>query len=302
MSPLLSTLLTSLFLLCGAAAVVVMMNRLGRPGSQPSPRQLVLHRVFGWAFAASFAVLFGTMFGRFYAYWEEDPARIVFHYTASFALLLLLLLKVAIARFYPGFKKHFFVLGISVFFFAFLTVAGALSHYLVRMTQREPYISHGGISTAPDLELGKQLLIERCRTCHLLDKILQPRPAEAWGTVVDAMAKLAWPRIRPDEAQQILHYLTTTRVPRAPASGTGQTVLDEHCLICHSSAEIFARPRARQEWDAVVLQMSDMAPDLVPATRHAVLVEALLAAQAAAAVPQDPRGASGVPPGKAPPE
>jgi hypothetical protein len=37
--------------------------------------------------------LIATMFGRFYAYWEEDSPRIVVHYTAAFALLVLLLLK-----------------------------------------------------------------------------------------------------------------------------------------------------------------------------------------------------------------
>ena len=31
------------------------------------------------------------MFARFYAYWEEDSARIVLHYSAAFALLLVLL-------------------------------------------------------------------------------------------------------------------------------------------------------------------------------------------------------------------
>ncbi|GAB4270581.1 MAG: hypothetical protein Kow0092_25030 [Deferrisomatales bacterium] len=292
MSPLWSVILTGIFLLCGAAAVVVMMNRIGRPGSQPSPRQLVWHRVFGWAFVAAFWILFATMFRRFYAYWEEDPARVVLHYTASFALLLVLLLKVAIPRFYPGLKKHLFPLGFSVFLLAFVTTAGPLAHYLVRVTQREPYFSHEGISTEPDLALGKQLLIERCRTCHLLDRVMRPRPAEAWETVVRAMTKLAWPRIRPDEARQILHYLTATRVPRGPVAGTGHPVLDAHCLICHESAEIFARPRTRREWDGVVRQMFGIAPDLVPASEHVRIVDALVEAEAEAAARKEGEGAA----------
>lgn len=283
MPPLPAALLTCVFLLSGAAAVVVMMNRLGRPESQPGPRQLVLHRVFGWTFTAAFLVLFVTMFGRFYAYWEEDPARIVLHYTAAFALLLLLLLKVSIPRFYPGFRKHLFPLGFLVFLLASLTAASALSHYLVRMTQRAPYISHASVSTAPDPELGKQLLIERCGTCHILDTILRPRPADAWERVVDAMAKLAWPRIRPDEASQILYYLIATRVPRVPAVGTGNAALDAHCLPCHESAEIFAKPRTRKEWDDVVWRMSAISPELVAQTRHDPIVDALMDAQSKAA-------------------
>lgn len=285
MSPLLSAILTSVMLLCGAAAVVVMMNRLGRPNSEPGPRQLVLHRLFGWAFVAAFLVLIVTMFGRFYAYWEEDSPRIVIHYTAAFALLVLLLFKVAVARLYPGFRTHLFALGVLVFLLASLAAASALAHYLVRMTQRAPYISHAGLSSAPDLELGKQLLIERCRTCHVLDAILLPRPAKAWENVVDAMSKLAWPRIRPDEARQILHYLITTRVPREPSAGTGYEVLDEHCLPCHEPAGILASPRTRGEWVEVVARMSRTAPDLVHVADHGRIVDALLAAQSKAAPP-----------------
>ena len=285
MNPLLSAILTSVLLLCGAVAVVVMMNRLGRPQGEPSRRQLVLHRLFGWSFVAAFLVLIATMFGRFYAYWEEDSPRIVVHYTAAFALLVLLLLKIAIARLYPGFRTHLFALGVMVFLLAFLTAASALSHYLVRMTQRAPYISHASLSNAPDLELGKQLLIERCRTCHVLDTILRPRPAKAWENVVDAMAKLAWPRIRPDEARQILHYLITTRVPREPSAGTGHEVLDEHCLPCHEPAEILAIPRTRGKWVEVVTRMSEIAPELVHVADHGRIVDALLAAQSKTATP-----------------
>lgn len=289
MPPLPSALLTGVLLLCGGAAVVVMMNRLGRPQSEPSPRQIVLHRVFGWSFVAAFLVLIGTMFGRFYAYWEEDSPRIVIHYTAAFALLLVLLLKVAIPRRYPGFRQHLFGLGFLVFLLAFLTAASALSHYLVRMTQRVPYISHAALSSAPDLELGKQLLIERCRTCHVLDRILQPRHPKAWEQVIDAMTKLAWPRIRPDEARQILHYLSTARVPRGPAVGTGVSVLDAHCLPCHEVAEIFASRRTREDWDEVVTRMSNAAPDLVPPASHVQIVDALVAAQAKAAAQEETR-------------
>ena len=224
------------------------------------------------------------------------------HFTAAFALLLLLLLKVAIPRLYPGLKKHLFLLGFSVFLLAFVTTADPLAHYLVRMMQREPYISHEGISTEPDLELGKQLLIERRQqACHLLDGIMQSRPAEAWETVVRAMTKLAWPRIRPDEAQQILHYLTTTRVPRGRSWRPDTRCSTRAAGSAMSPAEIFARSRTRQEWAAVVRQMFGIAPNLVPASEHVRIVDALVAAQSAAAAPKEPKGASGAPPREAPP-
>jgi hypothetical protein len=274
---------TCAFFLCGAVAVVMMMNRLGRPESQPTPRQIVLHRIFGWVFVVLFLVIFGTMFARFYAYWEEDPPRIVIHYSAAFALLMLLLLKVAIPRFYPGFRKHLFPLGFSVFLLAFLAASVGLAHYLVRVTQRTPYISHAALSADPDLELGKQLLIERCAICHLLDAILKPRPAADWEKVVDDMTQLAWPRIRPDEATQILYYLTETRVPKGGFIRTGATEIEVHCLPCHTSSEIFTKQRTRPEWDEVVKKMSQTAPDQVPVLQHDQIVDALMDAQSKAA-------------------
>lgn len=256
------------------------MNQLGRPASQPSPRRIALHRAFGWVFTAAFLVMFGTMFGRFYAYWEEDPARIVAHYTAAFALLMLLLLKVSIPRYYPGFRKYLFPLGTSVLLLAFLTTASALAHYLVRMTQQTPYISHASISSAPDLELGKQLFIERCRTCHLLDKILKIRTKESWEKIVDSMAKLAWPRIKPDEARQILFYLGETRTARASPTVTGFPILDQRCMVCHEPGEILLKPRTRKEWDEIVIRTAKEAPEILSTDLHIPIVDALMAAQA----------------------
>lgn len=154
MTPLPSAAMTLVMILCGAIAVVVMMNRLGRPDSQPTLLQINIHRVSGWIFVASFLALFGTMVIRFYYFWEEDPARIVLHYAAAFVLFLLLLLKISIPRFYPGFRKHLFAIGFSVFTLAFLTAASALSHYIVRTTLRAPYISHTTLSDEPNLALG----------------------------------------------------------------------------------------------------------------------------------------------------
>jgi mono/diheme cytochrome c family protein len=288
MSPGASAFLTCILLLCGAAAVVIMLNRVGRPQGTPTPRQLVLHRLFGWAFVASFLVLLGTMFTRFYAYWEEDPPRIVLHYTLAFALLVLLALKVAIPRRYPGFRSHLFSLGISVFLLAFLTSSIGLAHYLVRVTQQTPYISHAHVSAIPDLALGKQLFIEKCSTCHLLDTIMRPRPAKDWERVVDDMTKLAWPRVRPDEATQILFYLTETRVPREGSPRTGLQELDVHCLPCHTLGEILSKPRTRPEWSAIVDRMSVTAPDQVPVLQHEQIVDALVAAQARQGAARDP--------------
>ncbi|TAL18411.1 hypothetical protein EPN96_01180 [bacterium] len=229
-----------------------------------------------------FLVLFVTMFVRFYSFWEEHPARIVFHYTTAFAIPLLLLLKIAIPGKYPGFRKHLFPLGVFVLLLSFLTAGSGLAHYFVRMTQQKPYLSHAPDKGEPDLAMGKELLIERCSTCHLLETVLRPRPAHNWEKVVEEMTMIAWPRIRPDEATQILFYLTETRSPKA-GSAAAPTELETHCLSCHEPGEIFAKQRTRQEWDAVVRAMADIAPEKVPVDQHDRIVDALVEAQSKAA-------------------
>jgi mono/diheme cytochrome c family protein len=277
MTPLPSAILTCVFILCGIAAMMIMLNRLGGTESQPTPRQILWHQFFGWVFAASFVVLFATMFVRFYSFWEEHPPRIVFHYTVAFAIPLLLFLKIAIPRKYPSLRKHLFQLGVVVLLLALLTAGSGLAHYFVRLTQKTPYLSHAPDKAEPDLAMGKELFIERCGTCHLLENILRPRPAQNWEKVVEDMTMIAWPRIRPDEATQILFYLTETRSPKD--GGAGPSELQTHCFSCHETGEIFTKQRTRREWDAIVRAMTDIAPEKVPANQHDRIVDALVETQ-----------------------
>lgn len=90
------------------------------------------------------------------------------------------------------------------------------------------------------------------------------------------MMVIAWPRIRPDEARQILFYLIETRSPKEVAK---PSELETHCISCHESGEIFAKQRTRQEWDAIVRAMTDISPEKVPADQHDRILDALVEAQ-----------------------
>ncbi len=209
MSPEMSTIVSILFLVLGLAAVWSMMMRLGRQAT--SRTLLIVHRVSGWSFALVFVVMVTVMAERMTRHWEQLSALSTMHGTLAVAMLLVLALKLLIPRFFPGLAKHLFLLGFSTFLMAFTLVGISAGYYLVIKIRKIPYISHNDLSnTALDAQNGKQLLIMRCPTCHMLKDILRNNnsPGE-WEKVVNRMVKLAAPQITPGEARQIIYFLAT---------------------------------------------------------------------------------------------
>lgn len=208
MSPEVSTILSILFLLLGTAAVWTMMMKFGR---QSTSRMLVIiHRVAGWSFAVVFVVMTGVMAERMTRHWEPLSALNTVHGTLAVTLLLLLTLKLVIPRFFPGLLKHIFLIGFSTFLLAFAMVGVSAGYYLVLKIRKIPYISHNDLSnTELDAQRGKQFLIVKCATCHIVKDILTYNSAEEWEKIVKRMVKLAAPQITPGEARQITYFLAT---------------------------------------------------------------------------------------------
>jgi hypothetical protein len=219
MSPETSTILSILFLVFGTAAVGTMMMRFGRQAT--SRTLLIIHRVAGWSFALVFVIMTVVMSERMTRHWEQLSALTTVHATLAVSLLLLLTLKVVIPRFFPGLMKHLFLIGFSIFLLAFTLVGISAGYYLALKIRKIPYISHNDLSnTQLDAQRGKQFLIVKCSTCHVLKDILYNNSTAEWETIVNRMVKLAAPQITPGEARQIIYYLTTEYgdpVPR-PAS------------------------------------------------------------------------------------
>ncbi len=214
MSPQMSTIVSILFLVLGTAAVWTMMMRLGR--QSPSRTLLIIHRVAGWSFALSFLVMTTVMIERMTRHWEQLSALTTVHGTLAVTLLLLLTLKLVIPRFFPGFVKHLFLLGFSTFLLAFTLVGISAGYYLVLKIRKIPYISHNDLSnTELDAQRGKQFLIVKCATCHIVKDILSNNNSpEEWEIIVNRMVKLAAPQITPGEARQIIYFLATEYGPR----------------------------------------------------------------------------------------
>lgn len=208
MSPAISTIVSILFAALGAAAVISMMVRLGRQSTNTT--LLIIHRLAGWLFSLVFAVMITVMAERMTRHWEQLSALTTVHGTLAVALLLLLTLKLSIPRFFPGLSKHLFLLGVSAYLLAFTLVGISAGYYLVLQIRKIPYISHNDLSnTGLDAQRGKQFLIIKCATCHIVKDILVKNTPVEWERIVNRMVKLAAPQITPGEARQIIHFLTT---------------------------------------------------------------------------------------------
>ena len=114
MNPLVSTILSILFLIVGGIAVAMMLSVQGR-GKLQNPKLVIrIHKAMGWAYVALFLVLFFFMLGRIGGYWEESSARIALHVALSVGLFFLLIEKVIIPRSFPRLGKHLFSFGVAV--------------------------------------------------------------------------------------------------------------------------------------------------------------------------------------------
>lgn len=279
MIPPVSTILSSIFLVFGAIAVFTMLKHMG--GSQDQKAVLVkIHRWAGWGFAVLFLMLFIFMVERAEEYWEASSARIALHVALAVASFFLLLVKVMIPRFFRRLSKHLFAIGVSLYLLGFTLVLITAGYYLIWKVREIPYISHAELPAhILDVELGKQLFIDECSTCHILDRIMRPRSISAWENIVNEMVALAAPRITVDEAAQILHYLKQTHVPQKVEMPQAPIPLQKYCLPCHARHEIFSEDHTKMEWTAIVQRMREYGPDIIPEERIEEIVDFLLEEQ-----------------------
>jgi cytochrome c2 len=259
----------------GGIAVATMMAVQGRDQPGNFRRYARWHKWCGWLFLLLFALMFILMLERVENYWEETSPRIALHVTFAIALVLLLVLKVLIPRSFPKLNRYLFILGITVYLSGFTMVWITAGYYLIWRYEEAPYIYHGELPAHMlDVELGKQLFITKCSTCHLLENIMQIRSVESWERVVNRMVELATPRIAPGEGVQILHFLTQTHVPVAgPETGSP---LAQYCLPCHKASEIMRESYSRRGWREVVMEMREYGPDIIPADRIDEIVDFLV--------------------------
>lgn len=279
MSPFLSTVLSAIFLVSGAVAVYTMMALQGRSVSRPGV-YLKIHKTAGWLFAVLFCVMFVYMLQRVGEYWENFSPLAAFHITLAVLALLLLVFKIATPRLFPRLNKNLYLLGTGIYLVSFTMVVISAGHYVIHAAKGDPYLSHAKLPAhILDERLGKELFIEKCSTCHMLEQIMKPRNARSWEKVVNEMISLASPRITWDEGGQILHYLTMTHVPKPAKVPAQASLTDRHCLPCHEVTDLSVKQYSRIGWTEIVKKMHEYDPDIVPSGKTDEIVDFLLESQ-----------------------
>lgn len=279
-APLISTTVSFLFLFVGAVAIAAMMLRIGKADPSSPRLYTTIHRIAGWSFVALFAGMFLYMLTRVAHYNDEYSARITIHFSLAAALLCLLAIKIVVPRNFPYLGKHLFLLGSGVYVLAFPMVLISGGYHIEKIVTHEPYVYHDDfVKDFANDDLGKEFLINKCSTCHVLQQILKPRSGKAWEEVINRMVLLAKPRLSADEAGQILAYLEKHYAPKRVEVSAGASPIERHCFPCHAADEIYKASYSLVAWKAIIRKMSTYDGEIVPIDKVDQIAASLATAQ-----------------------
>lgn len=220
----LNVVLGLLFLALGLVNVLLMYRIWGYPYDKArlqssAPRALVLtHRATGYAFVLIYLYLMSQMMPRIWHYQIELPARSVMHLTLGLAIGIILLVKIAIVRYF----KYMEATLVPMLGTALLICTALLVGLSVPFVFKEQYLSQQAFGTVlskgnferlkailpragfppsvdldelasvPGLQKGRRVLLSKCVQCHDLRTVLvRPKTPEAWLQTVNRMADRA---------------------------------------------------------------------------------------------------------------
>ena len=224
MNAIFNSLLGIAFLGVGAAATFLMYHLWGYPYDKEklhssAPRGLIhLHRLLGYVYVILYIYFLVQMVPRLWNYQIEFPARTVVHITLGMVIGVILLIKVAIVRFFRHMEARLLpFLGTTL-----LICTALLIGFSAPFAMRERYLRAAALSgdysldpvdlgrvrnllsqagftekgeleglTSPEgLERGQAVLTRKCVTCHDLRTVLvRPRTPDNWRAIVQRMAE-----------------------------------------------------------------------------------------------------------------
>lgn len=178
--------------------------------ASPGSRAVLAHRVFGCVFLGIYVVLMIQMVPRLWTYQIEFPARTVVHISLGMAIGVVLILKIAVVRFFrrldpslvPPLGTFLLVgsvvlIGISVpSAFREALATGTLwsdeNRQRVRTLLEQTGLDEeqcARLTTPESLRTGQRILRQECIDCHDLRTVLgKPRTPDSWRQTVSRMA------------------------------------------------------------------------------------------------------------------
>ncbi len=247
MNVVVSASLGIMFLVVGCAAVFLMYYLWGFPfdketkTSAAPPSLMRLHRILGYMYVALYLVMMSEMVPRMWHYQVEWPARTVAHMMFGMGIGIVLLIKLAILRFFRHFEEWMPVLGTMLLTFTLLLSALSMPHAFREMTPaRAPAGGHvygehnrarvarllpaaglpetaqlAELASVESLQAGRQVLLGKCVICHDIKTILtRPRSPADWVNTVERMAlkpAFAEPISEREEAQVSAYLIAISR-------------------------------------------------------------------------------------------
>lgn len=210
------------FLVLAFATVFLMFHLWGYPfdkatrTSAAPPGLMRLHRVLGWLYLILYVVMMSEMVPRLWEYQVELPARTVAHLLLGILIGVVLLVKLAILRFFRHFEEWMPVLGVVLLACTIMLSTLSLPFALREFSLASAAVGGGAYSAEnrervakllPQAELpegaplealatdaalraGRDVLAGKCVVCHDLKTILVlPRTPAGWWKTVDRMLK-----------------------------------------------------------------------------------------------------------------
>ncbi|WP_428262609.1 hypothetical protein [Haliangium sp.] len=211
-----------LFLILGLAATFLMywlwgfpFDKKTRTSAAPKPL-MYTHRALGYLFLLVYIVIMIHMVPRMWEYQVEFPARTVAHIVLGITIGFLLVLKIAIMRFFRHFEEWMpylgttimlctvLLLGLSVPFVAreraLAVAAPGGSVYsaesvsrvarLLPMAGLPEGVDVAALATSDGLREGRRVLLDNCVKCHDLKTVLaKPKTPAGWFRTVERMAE-----------------------------------------------------------------------------------------------------------------
>jgi len=269
MTPLITTILATLFILVGGIAILIMLEMTGGVREQDEKAGwLTLHKIFGYFFIVLFAFMLAVMMNKTAGILEELSVRAVFHITLALVLIPLLVIKVLIARRYPKLKAKLSMLGITIFTLSFGLTGITAGYYALHHSNLTYTTLSANDTDVLDLELGKAVVIGKCNKCHSLERVYRAyKRDDAWVKTVNQMAQLDSPNITSFDVKQILNFLIWQQKKRQLESAVnlkteiGKTLVTSKCAVCHNLDRVLGAEKNKQEWAATVTRMIETMDD-----------------------------------------
>jgi mono/diheme cytochrome c family protein/cytochrome c5 len=210
------------FVVVGLVAMFLMYHLWGYPfdkvtRTSAAPRWAMwAHRMLGYVFVLIYIAMMVKMVPRLWEYQVEFPARTAAHIVLGFTIGFLLLIKIAIVRFFRHFEEWMPYLGTAIML-GTIVLTGLSLPFVLQERVRAQSAPGGSVTSAqsrarvasllptanlpPDAPLaslastdaltkGRGVLLDNCVKCHDLRTILaKPRTPANWWNTVERMAE-----------------------------------------------------------------------------------------------------------------